>query len=410
MTEHLRAPIATSSSTAIMAAHSRTYSIHSAKDVIGLLDSIGKGPQDKASPGGNARIALVNPTSDRMEIAARIIARGIPHHGQRGIWFSPDPPDQGKCAFLFPGAEYRSLQLRELAISLGLEPPGEIQNTNDPLSEGRRAMEVGLFMDQAMQRIGIYPDTRVGSSCGEWAALLATGGLQSSRLMDRDHIGLKCPDYIYLVVATGASTLETILDHECLRSLVFISHRNSPRQSIACSPPSEIQRLQDALTARGIRVTPIDVRSGFHCPGYAHYVDDALAFLELRYHAPRQQVWSCVNAQPVPEDRDACAYLIRQSFTEPVDFERTLHAMHADGVRTFIDLGGGSLAQLTGEILAGLPHVSIAAAHHARDGASSLQRTLLALWATHRDVDPNALDALISNSAQFTLPIGPHIP
>jgi malonyl CoA-acyl carrier protein transacylase len=137
-------------------------------------------------------------------------------------------------------------------------------------------------------------------------------------------------------------------------------------------------------------------------------VDDAFGFLELRGRAPRQQVWSCVNAQPVPDDHDACAYLIRQSFTEPVDFERTVGAMHAAGVRTFIDLGGGSLAQLTGEILAGLPYVSIAAAHHARDGASSLQRALLALWATHRDVDPNALDALASSNATYPT-YRPHI-
>lgn len=391
---------------AIEAAHAGAYSVHSAENIRGLLDSISKGPQKNAGPGGNVRIALANPTSDRMEIAARIASRGIPHHGQRGIWFTPVPPEQGKCAFLFPGAEYRSLQLRELAISLGREPPGEIQDTTDPLSEGRRAMEAGLLMDYALQRIGIYPDARIGSSCGEWTALIAAGGLQSSRLMDRNHIGLECPNFTYLAVAVDADTLETILDQEYLRGCVFISHRNSPRQSIACAPPSETRRLQGALVSRGIRAMPVAVRSGFHCRAYAHYVDNALAFLDLRCRAPHQEVWSCVSAQPIPDDDKACSHLVRQAFTEPVDFEKAVRTMHASGVRTFIDLGGGSLAQLTDEILTGLSYVSTATAHHARDGASCLQRTLLALWASHRNVDPNALAMLASGNADLTQPTG----
>jgi len=68
--------------------------------------------------------------------------------------------------------------------------------------------------------------------------------------------------------------------------------------------------------------------------------------------------------------------------------------MHAAGYRTFIDLGCGSLAQLTGEILADAPHVSTAVAHHSRDALSSLQRAVLALWVSHRQVEPDALDKL----------------
>ena len=384
-----------SSPTAIVTSHSQAYSVHSADDVHGVLESIARGPRQHADPPGRVRVAVANPTAERMEIAARIVARGVPHNGPRGIWFTPSPAGRGKCAFLFPGAESRRPRLGELAAQLGFTPPGEVQDTSDPLSEGRRATEASALLDHALQRLGVHPDARVGLSCGEWAALIAAGGIRDfNRILDRHHVGLKCPDCIYLAVPRSAHTLQAVLVHEGLQDQVFISHRNSPLQSIACGAPSHVKALQDALAARSIAAVPLDVRSGFHCPAYAPFVDEALAFLDLHGCTPRQEVWSCVNARPFPKDPHECTSLIRRSFTEPVDFDRTIRAMHAAGYRTFVDLGCGSLAQLTGEILVDAPHVSTAVAHHSRDALSSLQRAVLALWASHRPVEPNALDKL----------------
>lgn len=378
--------------------HSPAYSVHSADDVGGLLESIACGPHKHANPKGSIRAAVANPTAERLEVAARIVARGLPHNGPRGIWFMPSPPGRGKCAFLFPGAESRRPRLGELAEQLGFTPPGDILDTRDPLSEGRRAAEAGALLEHALQLLGVLPDARVGLSSGEWAALIAAGGVpDSSRLLDRRHVGLKCPDCVYLAVPKSAGTLHAVLVDENLQHQVFISHRNSPLQSIACGALSDVKVLQDALAMRGIAAVRLDVRSGFHCPAYAPFVDQALAFLDLRGCTPRQEVWSCVNARPFPEDPRECTQLIRRSFTEPVDFEGTIRAMYATGYRTFVDLGCGSLAQLTGEILADAPHVSTATAHHSRDALSSLQRAVLALWASHRDVEPDALDKLPSS-------------
>ncbi len=375
--------------------HPLAYSVHSAEDIRGVLDSIARGPQHQARAGGKIRVAVANPTPERMEVAARIAARGVPHDGPRGVWFTPSPPEQGKCAFLFPGAEIRRPRLGELAAQLGFAPPGDIQDTSDPLSEGRRVTEASTLLDHALQRLGVNPDARMGLSCGEWAALIAAGGVHdASRILDRNHVGLRCPDCVYLAVPRDAQALHAVLVHEGLQARVFISHRNSPLQSIACGPPPDVEALRCALATQGIAATPLDVRSGFHCPAYEPYVDEALAFLGLRGRAPLQEVWSCVNARPFPEDPDGCTRLIRRSFTEPVDFDKTIRNMHAAGYRTFIDLGCGSLAQLIGEILACAPHVSTALAHHSRDGASSLQRAVLALWTSHRDVEPDALDKL----------------
>ena len=384
-----------SSPAAIVTSHCPAYSVHSSDDVGGVLESIARGPQHHANPQGRIRVAVANPTTERMEVAARIVARGVPHSGPRGIWFTPSPPDRGKCAFLYPGAENRRPRLEELAEQLGFAPPGEIQDTSDPLSEGRRAAEAGALLDHALQLLGVHPDARVGLSCGEWAALIAAGGIRDfNRILDRHHVGLKCPDCIYLAVPRSAHTLHAVLAQEGLQDRVFISHRNSPLQSIACGVPSDVKVLQGVLAMRSIAAVTLDVRSGFHCPAYAPFVDEALAFLDLRGCTPHQEVWSCVNARPFPEDADECTHLIRRSFTEPVDFDKTIRAMHAAGYRTFIDLGCGSLAQLTGEILADAPHVSTAVAHHSRDALSSLQRAVLALWVSHRQVEPDALDKL----------------
>ena len=384
-----------SSPAAIVTTHSPAYSVHSGDDVHGVLESIARGPQRHANPQGKIRVAVANPTAERMEIAARIVTRGVPHNGPRNIWFTPSPAARGKCAFLFPGAESRRPRLEELAAQLGFTRPVEIQDTSDPLSEGRRAAEASTLLEHALQRLGVYPDARVGLSCGEWAALIASGGISDvRRVLDHHHVGLRCPDCIYLAVPRSAHTLHALLVDEGLQDRVFISHRNSPLQSIACGVPSDMKALQGTLAMRSITAVPLDVRSGFHCPAYAPFVDEALAFLDLRGCTPRQEVWSCVNARPFPEDPHECTRLIRRSFTEPVDFEGTIRAMHAAGYRTFVDLGCGSLAQLTGEILTDAPHVSTAVAHHSRDPLSSLQRAVLALWASHHPVEPDALDKL----------------
>jgi len=371
------------------------FSLHAADDVGTLARSVLQGPSPD-TPRGELRLALVDPTPERLAVASRIVARGVPHAGPRGIWFQPRARDAagGKCAFLFPGVDNRPLpRLDDVSrrFSGPLPPPAGV-DPRDTLAKSRQSMESGILLDHAMRQLGIHPDGRAGLSCGEWAALTVTGGFANvARLLNYQHVGLPLPDLVYLAAAIGADVLRETLATTQRMADVAVSHDNSPSQSVACGSIEGIEILREVLKSRGVITQELAVRSGFHVPAFAPHVDAMLGFLELEVQPPSAEVWSCVSATPFPREKSGCAQLLRRHFVEPVNFRSLVRSMHADGYRVFIELGSGALSAMVADTLDGMPHVALPAAHHSRPGLESLQRALLGLWTAHVDVDPFAL-------------------
>jgi acyl transferase domain-containing protein len=371
------------------------YSLHTGNDLAELTATLRDG---LANPAGSGpfRLALVDPTPERLLVAARIAARGTGHDGSRGIWFNAGqaPAAHGKCAFLFPGVDNRPPpRLDEVAalFSLRWQPPTAI-DPRDVLANARQVMASGILLDDAMRQLGVHADGRLGLSCGEWAALAAADGfIDTTALFDCTNVGLQFPDLAYLATGIGASALARHIEAIGAGADMAISHDNSPGQAIACGVPGSIGRLRAALVAQGVFAVELPFRSGFHVPAFAPHVERMLAFLGLEARAPAHETWSGVTAAPLPADDAACRALLRRHFVEPVAFARSIRAMHDDGYRCFIDLGTGSLTQLVSATLADAPHVVVPVAHHARPGDDGLQRALLALWVAHRPVDPHAL-------------------
>jgi acyl transferase domain-containing protein len=372
-----------------------TFSLHAANNIDALRHSVLAGPCTDI-PAGDIRVALVDPSPERLQVAARIVARGLPHAGPRGIWFTP--PDHeapgGKCAFLFPGVDNRPPpRLDEVADRFpGPRRPLDANDPRDVLRNARQVIEGSILLDHAMRRLGVHPDGLLGLSCGEWAALtVAKGFVDSLGLLDPANLGLEFPDMVYLAAGIDGGQVRRTLDAVAQTSGVVVSHENAPSQCVACGRPDEIERLQAALISRGVFVRELPFRSGFHTPGYAPRVESTLAFLGLEAQVPAEEVWSCVTSAPFPADATICRSLLRRHFVEPVAFARSIRAMHDAGYRTFVELGTGSLTQMVTETLASVPHVVVPVAHHARPGDDGLLRALLALWVARRAVDPLAL-------------------
>ncbi|HEY4145730.1 acyltransferase domain-containing protein [Pinirhizobacter sp.] len=371
------------------------FSLHAADDIGTLARCVLQGPS-LDTPLGEHRLALVDPTPERLAVASRIVARGVPHAGPRGIWFQPRGKHiaSGKCAFLFPGVDNRPLpNLDDVSRHFaGPPPPQPGIDPGDTLARSRQSMESGILLDHAMRQLGVRPDGRAGLSCGEWAALTVTGGFVNvAPLLDYRRAGLPLPNLVYLAAAINANVLREILATTQRMADVAVSHENSPSQSVACGPIEDIGRLREILQSKGVITQELAVRSGFHVPAFAPHVDAMLGFLELEARPPNSEVWSCVSATPFPAERSGCSQLLRRHFVEPVNFLRLVRAMHADDYRVFVELGSGALCAMVADTLDGMPHVAVPAAHHSRPGLESLQRALLALWTTHVGVDPFAL-------------------
>ncbi|MBX7103527.1 MAG: hypothetical protein K1X57_05575 [Gemmataceae bacterium] len=99
-----------------------------------------------------------------------------------------------------------------------------------------------------------------------------------------------------------------------------------------------------------------------------------------------------VHARPMELTRESAAEAVLAQALHTVDFPRLVEAAYAAGVRTFVEIGpGGSCTRAISAILAGRPHVALAATAHPDGELTALLTTLARLRAEGRAVDLSAL-------------------
>jgi len=185
------------------------------------------------------------------------------------------------------------------------------------------------------------PDCYAGHSLGEITALVAAGALSEhdglrfvtlrGRLMQQVDEGARGA-----MVAIGASA-------EAARSLaerhgVTLAIDNAPRQVVLSGDAGSIARAQEDARAQGLRTLLLPVRVAAHTPALAVVAGQLRTLLnELEVRAPRRPCFSCVTARELDDVRMRLA----QSLTRPVRWREVLLALHARGVRRFVDVGPG---------------------------------------------------------------------
>ncbi len=96
----------------------------------------------------------------------------------------------------------------------------------------------------------------------------------------------------------------------------------------------------------------------------------------------------------MPEEPEAIRELAVAQWTRTVAFRETIEAMHADGLRLFIDVGArGNLAGFVQDTLRGRPAFAIAANVPRRSGLTQLNHLVAALFAQGVPIQPNFLYA-----------------
>src|SRR5262249_12634767 len=145
------------------------------------------------------------------------------------------------------------------------------------------------------------------------------------------------------------------------------------------------------------------VSAAFHSRFVAEARERLATALEgVDFKAGRVPVFANTTAAEYPNEATAARQLLARQLAEPVAFVEEIHAMHAAGVRTFVEVGPG--ARLTGlvkAILEGVPHQAIAldASSGKRSNIVDLARMLAQLAALGHRVELTAWEPVPPASA-----------
>ncbi len=116
---------------------------------------------------------------------------------------------------------------------------------------------------------------------------------------------------------------------------------NAPGQVIIAGRIDGLDAAAETAKSRGSRVRRLDVAGAFHSPLMEPAIPGLQAAVDrTSFRDATTTVWSAVTAAPI----DDVPRRLIDSLTNPVLFRPGLLALHASGVRRFVDVGPGDVA------------------------------------------------------------------
>jgi len=357
----------------------------------------------------------------------------------KGTYFWQGPlAGPGRLAFLYPGegSQYPGMladlcphfpEVRaaldaadRVALSRGLRSlPGEQlygdRDADSPDAGGFWAIDTAVnvvlssqwAIHQLLTRLGLAPAAVVGHSSGEFLALAAAGvipdGVELERRMgelgavfeglDRDGL---VPPATLVAVAAGRERVEAVC-REVGPGVVEVAVDNCPHQVVIAGPADLVAEAVARLRSEGVFCEGLPFGRAYHTPRFAAALGPLRRFFDdapVRPPGAATAVYSCAKAGRVGPGVDEVRRLAVDQWVGPVEFRRTVEAMHADGVRLFVEVGArGHLAGYVEDTLRGRPHFAVAANLPRRSGLTQLNHLVASLYAQGVDLRPGHLYA-----------------
>lgn len=238
---------------------------------------------------------------------------------------------------------------------------------------------VDLAAARALAEQGVAPDAIAGFSLGEVAALTFAGALSDEdgfRLVTRraalmQQAAERTPSGMAAVLGLAAGEVEALCGG--IRG-VYPANYNAPGQTVVTGEKEALAALCAAVAGRGGKAVPLAVSGGFHSPLMDRAAEAFSAELTgYPFNAPGVPVYANATALPYAEPlRETLAGQVNS----PVLFHKTVEAMLAAGIDTFIEVGPGkTLCGLVKKIAPGIRSV------YSVQDEQSLAATLAALRA-----------------------------
>lgn len=387
------------------------------------LEVLTRRSQEDFDPSARVRLAIVATGKDDLAAKAAAI-RARASGGGTGdigadVCLATEPAAAGPIAFLFPGqgSQYvgmgadlamafpaaravwdaaRAVRLTDRPLDrVVFPPPAFDEDTRAGHEATLTATEwaqpalgaVSLATMAVLDACGVRADRMAGHSFGELTALHAAGVVEASALLRmarrrgeamRDAAARPgAPDGLMLAVRATLPRIAPYLGANGHRQ-VWLANDNGPEQVVLSGSAEAVAAVADRLRADSVHTTPLHTATAFHTPLMAAARAELAAFLDsVPFAPPRLPVYGNADAARYPEDADEIRRRLADHLTKPVRFREMVQRMHADGVRTFVEVGAGStLTGLVSRVLAGKEHVAISTDRRGCPGVTSLHRAL----------------------------------
>ena len=366
-----------------------------------------------------ARLSIV--AKDLDELQANLDAAGVAiRHDPSTAQSSPlgwtysgvMPFDQdSQLAFMFPGqgSQYvgmgselvaafpESQAVWDEAADLEFEMGGKLQDVVFPVPvftpAGRAAQETRLrSTDWAqpaigvtslsqlviLQNLGIKPDAVGGHSFGEVTALHAAGSLDRKAFFS---ISRKRGELMAEAASMFPGAMTAVFhDADKIAELlaewnrgVVIANHNSPEQVVISGITTAIEAVEERLTEAGIRFSRLPVSTAFHSTVVRPAAAPFQTFLEhVQVDSPQLPVYANSTATTYPSVVEAMRETLSRQIARPVRFAEQIEAMYAAGIRTFVEVGPGTvLGNLVSKCLGDRPHKAISMDRKGQHGLTS---------------------------------------
>ncbi|MBN2213021.1 MAG: ACP S-malonyltransferase [Bacteroidales bacterium] len=227
--------------------------------------------------------------------------------------------------------------------------------TNEDLKQ-TRVTQPSIFLHSVIlaRALGnrFKPDMVAGHSLGEFSALVAAGAISfengiilvSKRAMAMQKACEKTPSAMAAVIGLDDETVEKVCTG--INDVVIPANYNCPGQLVISGSLNGIDQAIEKLVQLGAkRALKLPVGGAFHSP----FMEPARTELEsaidqTHIKEPVCPVYQNVTAQPV-KDPHVIKENLKAQLTSPVKWTQTVKNMVANGARSFIEVGPGTVLQ-----------------------------------------------------------------
>ncbi|MFW0715322.1 beta-ketoacyl synthase N-terminal-like domain-containing protein [Pedobacter sp. N23S346] len=373
---------------------------HTHQELVAALEN-----EDYSPGAGNFRIAIFNPTTDRIKKAIKIVAKNIPWKNKQDIWYSNNPllDGAGKIAFVFPGLDGLSGgEVNTVADYFNIKI-GQQETKDGLLSDALQTLNKSSVLDQALKTLGIKSDMNAGHSLGEWLAARSSELAEESSVMNLLKIltpeTFELKESRFIAIGCGIEALGTVI--ESIPEL-YVSNDNCPQQVILCGSKNALEELVPVLKEKQIFHQILPFQSGFHSPFVADKLELILSGMQdMQFRKTTTPLWSATTLETYPEGFDAIRQLSAEHLIKPVRFRELTEKLYQEGARVFIQVGSGGLTGFIDDTLKGKEISTISANVPIRSGITQLQRVIAALFVEGKEVGLDFLGHIKSSPVEI---------
>ncbi len=213
-------------------------------------------------------------------------------------------------------------------------------------------LTVSVAALRVLRQQGVEPGFVAGHSLGEYSAHVAAGTLDFA---DAVRIVRNRGRYMQVAVPAGQGAMAAVLglsleeiEAACRQAaqgqVVAPANINSPGQVVISGHTAAVERAAELVKQRGAkRAVMLPVSAPFHCalmqPAQERLAADLKA---ASFHPMRVPLVTNVGAEVIESSEKARDALIRQ-VTGAVEWEKSMRALIAAGVETFVEVGPGKV-------------------------------------------------------------------